>query len=120
MKIFICAPYTPNDLEIGSIDYNYRQDYYINEANEIGKKLLLKGHVPIIPHNFWSRWEHDSRFKDFPHSKWIDMTTTIMFQCQGIFLAPGWIEQKGCISEFRAWSKMFDHQNVFYCIEDVK
>lgn len=120
MKIFLCAPYTPREVPFLSEDYIYRQNAYIDEVNEMGKKILLTTkHIPIIPHNLFQKWEHDKRFTDFPHDKWIEITIMIMLNCNGIFLMPGWDTAAGCIKEFKAWKLMYDTQNIYHCIEDL-
>jgi hypothetical protein len=119
-SIYIIAPYTPHQYPVGSEDYIYYQNQYIENANEMGKKIFLAGCMPIIPHNMFRSWEMDPRFKDISHKKWSEMTEAVMIKCDGIFLMPGWIDHKGCVSEFKKWGGRYESQNVFYNLEELK
>jgi hypothetical protein len=120
MKIYICGPYTPVDLEPGSDDYLYYRDQFIANAEEAGKKILLKNHTPIIPHMAFKGWELDPRFKDLKHSDWIEHCLHLLCGCNGILLLLGWNEHNGCKTEFFHWTKRFDNENVFYNLEDIE
>ncbi|RMD47053.1 MAG: DUF1937 family protein [Aquificota bacterium] len=44
----------------------------VNQAEEIGKKLLKIGVSPIIPHKISMLWDYDEQFKNWDSDMWLE------------------------------------------------
>ena len=120
MLVYIIGRYTPHGFNVKEKTYKKIQDKYIKKANDIGKEIFLMGHEPVIPHNMWSRWEHDEKMSRIKHSEWIDMTIKIMFKCDAVFLMPGWETAPGCKKEVDMWIDCHGVKMLFEKLEDIK
>lgn len=65
LRIFVAAPYGDKKPKV-EIDAN------VKKVRDVGKELVLKGHIPFIPHTMLQGWEMDGRFTN-DHFKRIDL-----------------------------------------------
>lgn len=93
MLIYIAGPYTA-ETEEGIIAN-------IRAAEEIGKQVLLRGFVPVIPHKNTALWDKDERFKDWGHADWIERVCfPLLRSCDALLLMPNWETSKGAVMEY--------------------
>ena len=130
--IYISSPYTPDieKLELPNsqnfdIDgykkasYIYYRDQNIKRAEEQGKKVLLKGHTPIIPHNNTAKWEDDPAFRHITYDMWLNHCMKLLNCCDSILMCPGWQSSNGCRKEMKYFIKKVKGF-IYYDISEVK
>lgn len=118
MIIYVAGPYTPNH-PAGSKKYIKEQDDFFKNVNNIGKDLILKGHIPIIPHNLFEGWELDPKLKSISYNEWIENTISIMMLCDALILTGGWKNSIGCLKERLHWKFNKDPDMIFYDVDEI-
>lgn len=72
----------------------------INDAEAVGKAVLQKGMVPIIPHRITGHWETDPQFAHMGHHDWMNNVCIPMLErCDVVVMCQGWQESKGAVQE---------------------
>ena len=91
--IYVSSPYSASTpaLEQANVDY----------AEEIGKRIFLLGHVPLIPHRISALWEFDERMKHITHRDWLEkFALPLLKVCDAILMAGEWKKSSGCVTEY--------------------
>ena len=110
LLIYVAGKYTGSTRE--EIQAN------IDTAEEYGKKILLRGHIPCIPHRITAHWDICPQFTDWKHSDWLNkFCLPLLSRCDGILILPGWDLSLGAAMEL-------DHAETlglktFYSVEEL-
>jgi|GEM_PF-2699401 len=94
MIVYVSSPYsapTPEEIKKN-----------LEFATEVGKQLLLIGHIPLIPHLISAFWDYDERFKHFTHNDWLDkFAKPLLTRAEALVLAGEWQNSAGCLIELK-------------------
>lgn len=85
----------------------------IDAAEAVGKEMLLRGMVPIIPHRITGHWERDQRFDHMDHGDWMKACIAMLSKCDVIVMCPGWIESKGALEE-HSYASITNKQIIYF------
>jgi len=90
--IYVAGPYTAPTRD--GIEENIRK------AEEVGKSVLLAGHVPVIPHKITGHWDACAKFKGWAYDHWMDkFCFPLLRACDGILMMPDWNTSPGAMRE---------------------
>jgi len=74
MLIYVAGPY--------SADIKAERDHNVTVADEIGRILTKKGHVPFVPHKMTWRWEEDA---DLSYDDFLRVDFVFLNLCDALF-----------------------------------
>ena len=111
MIVYVSSPYSADTVE--QIKTN------VAFATEIGKRVLLAGHVPVIPHVMSAFWDYDGRFQHFSHEDWlIKYAMPVLEICDAVLMAGNWESSRGCLMELKHARDLY--KAIYYGIERPK
>ncbi|MCX7726861.1 MAG: DUF4406 domain-containing protein [Chitinispirillaceae bacterium] len=59
----------------------------VSQADELGKKLLMMGVCPVIPHKITALWDEDERFTEWDSDMWLNRYCYILLSNCHILVA---------------------------------
>lgn len=90
--IYIAGPYTAETRE--GIAENIRR------AEECGKRVLLAGYVPVIPHTLSRPLNKHAELKNWQHLDWMEkFCLPLLARCDAMLLMSNWHLSKGASME---------------------
>lgn len=111
MIVYVSSPYTAETMEQVKANVAF--------ANEIGKQVLVAGHVPIIPHVMSAFWDLDGRLQNFSHADWMFKYALPLLEiADAILLAGSWESSKGCLIELGRARGL--RKKIFYGMDELK
>jgi len=111
MIVYVSSPYSADTVE--QIETN------VAFASEIGKQVLLAGHVPLVPHRISALWDKDGRLQKFSHEDWLlQFALPLLDKADAILVTGSWESSRGCLAEHTR--AKYTVKPIFYSIDDLK
>lgn len=90
--IYIAGPYTADTKE--EVKKN------IQEAEEVARKILLAGHIPVIPHKITSFFDVHEDLRHWTKDDWINnFCLPLLDRCDALCVLPRWRDSEGSVYE---------------------
>jgi nucleoside 2-deoxyribosyltransferase len=110
MLIYVAGPYTAETPE--GVEANIRA------AEEIGKEVLLRGFVPVVPHAMTGRGTWEQALPDWSHEDWLfNFCFPLIRHCDALLLMPEWESSRGAVMELHYAREK--RKPVFYGLEEL-
>ena len=111
MIVYVSSPYSADSIEQVKTNVEF--------ASEIGKQVLLAGHVPLVPHRMSALWDKDSRLQHLSHEDWLlKFALPLLDKADAILVAGPWETSRGCLAEYSR--AKYTVKRIFYSIDDLK